>query len=201
MPAERRCNRPRPPQRRRVASALALQRPSAGFTYLLLLFVVAITGAGLAALGQHWQQAAQRERETELLFRGLQIAAALQRYADATPEGQPRQPETLEALLTDARLSPPRHHLRRLWADPFTGQADWVLLRNEAQGILGVRSRAQRSALRRAHWPAGVSGTGGAQPSVSDWVFLAGPATRAAPARAEQGAPDATNHSQTRSTL
>lgn len=125
-----------------------------GFSYLLLLFSLALAGAALAALGSSWQQAAQRSREAELIFRGQQIQDALQRYHDSSPPGQPRLPETLAALLADQRDGPPRHHLRRLWADPFTGRPDWLLLRDTSgRGIVGVRSRARHTALRRHHAP------------------------------------------------
>ena len=101
------------------------QRGPRGFTYLLLLFMLALLGAALAAWGTSWQVAAQRERETELLFRGGQIQEALQRFHDQTPSGQAPLPQTLDELLADTRWPVPRHHLRRLYADPFTGQADW----------------------------------------------------------------------------
>ena len=128
-------------------------RAERGFTYVLLLFSVALMGAGLAALGTQWQVAAQREREAELLFRGLQIRDALQRYHALTPAGARPLPLALDELLVDQRALAPRHHLRRLYADPFSGQADWVLLRLADGGIFGVHSRSQRTALRRHDLP------------------------------------------------
>ena len=62
-----------------------------GFTYVLLLFIVAACGVAAATLGTRWQTQAQREREAELVFRGMQLQDALQRYHDQTPDGQPRQ--------------------------------------------------------------------------------------------------------------
>ena len=157
----------------------ARRRLPQGFTYLVLLFGLAIGGAGLAALGTQWQQAAQRERETELLFRGLQLRDALQRFHDQTPDGQPALPQTLDALLADARRSEPRHHLRQLYADPFTGQTDWVLLRAPDGGITGLHSRSTRVLQRRHGLPAGVgtaaTGTPDGTPPpparASDWHF------------------------------
>ncbi|PTT85495.1 general secretion pathway protein, partial [Pelomonas sp. HMWF004] len=103
-----------------------------GFSYLAVLFLVAITAAALAALGQAWSTAAQRERERELAFRGGEIAQALLRYQAASPV--PGQfPAALEDLLEDRRGPVPRHHLRRLYADPFTGQPDWVLVPEPTQ--------------------------------------------------------------------
>lgn len=159
--------------------------PVRGFSYLLLLFSLALSGAALAALGSSWQQAAQRSREAELIFRGEQIQGALQRYHDSSPPGQPALPETLEALLIDNRDSSPRYHLRRLWADPFTGRPDWLLLREPSgRGIVGVRSRAQHTALRRHNTPPlaqsatpdpGRPTSADPAPQVGDWLFTIAP--------------------------
>ena len=134
--------------------------PRRGFSYLLLLFSLAIGAAALATLGTQWQVAAQREREAELLFRGLQLRDALQRFHDQTPAGQPALPQTLDELLVDRRRTEPRHHLRQPWTDPFTGAADWVLLRQADGGIVGLHSRSARPLLRRTDLPAGVSTPG-----------------------------------------
>ena len=123
-------------------------RQERGFSYLGLLFFIALTAAALAALGQRWSMAAQRERERELLFRGQAIARAIESYATATP-GRPAYPQRLEDLVEDRRGLQPRHHLRQLYADPFTGEADWELIPASppATGILGVRSRSDRPLL------------------------------------------------------
>ena len=131
----------------------------------MLLFGLAIGGAALATLGVQWQQAAQREREAELLFRGQQLREALQRFHDQTPAGQQALPLTLQDLLSDPRQAEPRHHLRRLYADPFTGAADWALLRTADGGITGVHSRSSRPLLRRADLPAGVAASAPAVPA------------------------------------
>lgn len=162
--------------------------PQRGATYLLLLFVLAVAAAGMAALGEQWALAAQREREAELVFRGQQISQALADWRDLSPPGQlvqSRAPLTLQALLVDERVSPPRHHLRRLYADPFTGQPDWALLLDAEGRINGVASRSRRPAQRRV----GVvlrEGADDTRPTVGDWVFMA--ATQAAPIAAPASA-------------
>ncbi len=122
--------------------------PPRGFSYLGLLFFIALTAAALAALGQRWSMAAQRERERELLFRGQAIVRAIESYAAATP-GRPAYPQRLEDLLEDRRGQRPRHHLRQLYADPFTGQADWALIPAPPPmlGFLGVHSQSERPLL------------------------------------------------------
>jgi hypothetical protein len=150
--------------------------PLRGTTYLLLLFMLALVAAGAATWANRWQVALQREHETELLFRGLQLRDALQRYHDSTPEGATAWPTQLEELLADARSHPPVAHLRRLYADPFSGHPDWALLRNAQGGIVGLHSRVDRPALRRHDLPVGVNTGHGPDPKTRDWHFMATPA-------------------------
>ncbi len=98
-----------------------------GFSYLFMLFFVAITAAALAALGQAWSTAAERERERELEFRGNEIARAILSYQKAVA-GRLESPRSLDDLLEDRRTPNARHHLRQRYPDPFTGKPDWVLV-------------------------------------------------------------------------
>jgi type II secretory pathway pseudopilin PulG len=117
-----------------------------GFTYLLLLLAIAIGSAGLAALGTQWRTALQRERETELIFRGDAIAAAIAAYRHAQPD-LPQWPHSFDDLLDDRRGPAPRRHLRRIYTDPFTGRADWLRTPTEDGGFRGVRSRSEAPAF------------------------------------------------------
>ena len=150
--------------------------PQRGATYLMLLFILALLAAGAGTWAERWQVAAQRERETELLFRGQQLRDALQHFHDHTPEGAAAWPAQLDELLRDTRHHPPVAHLRRLYADPFSRHPDWVLLRNAQGGIVGLHSRVERPALRRHGLPQGMSATHGPNPKTSDWHFMAVPA-------------------------
>jgi len=158
---------------------------SRGFTYLGLLLALALGAAALAAAAPSWQASLQRARETELLFRGAAFSEALAAYRDASAEGQPTAPPTLDDLLVDTRRAPPRHHLRRLYADPFTGRADWVLQRDEAGGIIGIGSRAEVPALRRNGVPVPDPGPG-RRVTVSQWVFRAAAPVEAPASAAEE---------------
>lgn len=159
---------------------------SGGFSYLGLLGLLALIGAGLAALGPLWSTAMQRERERELRFRGEEIARAIAAYRDAI---QPAQwPRNLDELLQDERGGTSRHHLRRRYLDPFTGAADWRLLpatgevtggATGTQGFAGVSSRSTQTRLLRSTDDADPRDDGAA-PRVSDWRFLA-PGPAAAP--------------------
>lgn len=156
------------------------RRAQRGFTYLLLLIALAVGGAGLAALGERWSLQAQREREAELVFRGEAIRQAIDSYRAATPEGQPDLPKTLDELLEDRRQPQPVRYLRRLYADPFSGRADWGLVRAADGRIRGVYSRSRAWALRRfdAHGEplAVAAGRGAHDPvRVGDWRFAVEP--------------------------
>jgi type II secretory pathway pseudopilin PulG len=139
-----------------------------GFTYLTLIFAVALFGVLLAGAGQVWHTAAQREKEAELLFVGNQYRQALTSYYERTPVGSERHPERLEELLEDARFPMPVRHLRRLYADPFTGLADWELQRVGGR-ITGVHSRAPGRPLKIAFDEADAAFAG--SESYAQWVF------------------------------
>ncbi len=129
-------------------------RAQRGYSYLAVLFLVALTAAGLAALGQAWRTAAQREKERELLFRGGEIARAIASYQRATPQPPAQSPQSLDDLLLDRRSAQPRHHLRKAYVDPFTQAADWELVMDPAQPgrFHAVRSRSDQLLLL-AHGP------------------------------------------------
>src|SRR5262249_55589670 len=80
-------------------------------------------------------------------------------------------------------------HLRRYYADPMTGQRDWVLVRNLEGGIVGVRSRSELRPIKQALFPEGLAF--GSAVSYGEWRFIAPPPITAASAPAATGAPGA----------
>lgn len=119
-----------------------------GFTYVAALIMVATMGAVAAAFGELTSHAAQREKEKDLLFVGNQYREAITAYYRRTPGAFKRYPHTLEELLEDRRYPVPVRHLRRLYADPITGAAEWGLLRAPDGGILGVHSLSQEKPIK-----------------------------------------------------
>lgn len=144
----------------------------AGFTYVGVLALVALMGIGLASIGQWWQTTRMREKETELLFVGEEFRRALLSYRDSS-SGLGEYPRRLEDLLEDRRLPGVRRHLRRIYDDPMTGRADWVLLR-AGDRIVGVASRSESMPFRRAGFPSAFSDFAQAR-RYRDWVFAAEP--------------------------
>lgn len=161
------------------------RRSHRGFTYLWLLFLLAAGAAGLGVAGQRWSGVLQGERERELLFRGTEIAKALATYRAVPVEPGPEQPFGLEDLVEDRRSPALRRHLRRAYDDPFTGQPDWVLLRDGDGRWIGVRSRSDAPA--RITVDLDLPDKPQRPARVSDHRFLAASHTVAAPAAPAAG--------------
>ena len=140
-----------------------------GFTFFALLLWVAVIGIALAALGQIWSTASQRERERELLFVGAQFRGAIGRYFEQSP-GVKQYPRTLEDLLEDKRFPVVRRHLRKIYLDPITGKADWMVLTRGDQ-ILGVFSPSQDKPLKSANFES-ANGVFAEASAYSDWRFV-----------------------------
>ena len=143
-----------------------------GFTYVGLLLAVAIMAAGLAAIGEVASTAAKRDKEAELLFVGDQFARAIAQYASMSPGAQ-QYPPTLEDLLSDKRVPTVRRHLRRIYPDPITGRADWVLVRGPGGGIVGIHSQSLAQPLKTDNFPKQYESFKGAK-TYSAWSFDAG---------------------------
>jgi len=144
--------------RRARPSMAATTRPSdqGGYTYIGLLFLIVLMGTMLAAAGTLWRVQAQREREADLLFTGRQFAAAIARYYERTPVGQPaRFPAHLEDLLEDRRWPTTTRHLRRIFVDPMTGKAEWGTVLAPDGRIVGVYSLSPSAPIKRTDfgWP------------------------------------------------
>jgi len=136
-----------------------------GAILLSLLVMVVIVGllAGLA--GQSWRSTMQREREAELLWKGLQYRQAIASYHRL---GQ-TFPSDLEELLRDPRAPGVIRHLRKLYDDPMTGDS-WVLIRTPDQKIVGVRSSSEEEPFRQDGFPEELEGFRG-KSTYSEWEF------------------------------
>lgn len=158
-------------------------RRQAGFTYLgmiIFVFIIGMVGAATLKVGSLLQRA---QAETELLEIGAQFSAALRSYAEATPRGQPPQPLSLQELLRDPRFPNPRRHLRKIFVDPVSGQAEWGLVRAGDGGrILGVHSLSQAQPLKLAKFDDRFPNFENKQ-HLADWKFMAAGQGALAPAR------------------
>lgn len=166
-----------------------------GFTYLGLLFAVALAGIALAALGQMWQTAARQEQEKQLLFVGDQFRRALESYHQATPGGARQYPERLEDLLQDKRYPNVRRHVRRIYLDPITGGREWGLVRRQGR-IVGIYSTSRETPLKTGNFPERYKAFEQAK-TYADWQFLAGDTGAPPPGGAGQPPGGSARHSAT----
>jgi type II secretory pathway pseudopilin PulG len=148
-----------------------------GFTYLGLLFAVAIIGITLATLGVVWSTQIRRDKEADLLFAGDQIRNAIGHYYAETPSGTHTYPVSLEELLQDQRWPQVHRHLRRLYIDPMTASTDWQLIPAPEGGIMGVASTSTGEPIKKANF-AGADRAFYMAESYSNWQFVYKPGTR-----------------------
>lgn len=144
---------------------------SRGFTYLTVLFIVAVITAGLALVGEVWETAAKREKEAELLFIGHEYRKAITRYYLA---GKNQYPRSLEDLLKDPRQPGTVRYLRRAYADPFTGKAEWGIVKAPDGGIAGVHSLSDQKPLKTGNFRLRDAGFESAA-TYADWKFIYSP--------------------------
>ena len=147
-----------------------------GFSYLGVLFVVALMGALLAMAGEVWHTQAMREREAELLFVGDQYRRAITRYHAAGAV----YPRELADLLKDPRRPDTQRYLRKLYPDPVTGKNEWGLVKSADGGIAGVHSLSEGKPFKTTGFRLQYAGFEGKE-KYSDWQFAHVPAAAAAP--------------------
>ena len=158
-------------------------RRQAGFTYLVVLFAVALSTAALAAASQVWSHAQQREREVDLLFVGSEFRTAIGLYYQRTPGVAKRYPADLKDLLKDGRYPTTQRYLRKIYADPLTGKAEWGLVKAPEGGIMGVYSLSERTPVKTAQFRL-VDKAFTDKARYSEWQFSYAPAPLAAGAAA-----------------
>lgn len=134
------------------------------------MIFVALAGAGLASYAQVASHAAQREKEAELLFRGNAFQAAIASYY----KKEQRYPTSLETLLEDKRYPMPVRHLRKLYRDPMSGEADWALVEAPGGGVMGVHSKSPQAPIKAANFSLANQEFAKAQ-RYSDWKFVHSP--------------------------
>ncbi|MCU0258777.1 MAG: hypothetical protein MUF56_07110 [Solirubrobacteraceae bacterium] len=179
--------------RTRVRAALcASASRHDGFTYLFVLFLVALLGVGLATAGEAWESHRYRAAEVELLWTGDQYRRALGAYyrnvAGCGAERN-RYPRELAHLVKDPRCPATVRYLRRLYPDPVTG-ADWVIVRSPDGGIAGVHSASTRRPFKTSGFRT-VDRDFEDKKTYREWVFL--DALPTGPVRVgPQGAPGST---------
>jgi type II secretory pathway pseudopilin PulG len=163
-------------------------RRQAGFTYVGLMFAIAVLGITLATVGVVWSTQIRRDKEAELLWIGDQYRTAIGRYRASGGQF----PQELADLLEDKRTAVPRRYLRKLFADPMTGAADWQLIETPGGGgIIGIASSSQDKPIKVAGFSQRDAAFEKAE-CYCDWKFVYAPRAwrnRRAPAPAPASVP------------
>jgi type II secretory pathway pseudopilin PulG len=150
-----------------MSSGERARRSTRGFTYVGLLALVVLIGLLLAAAGEVASTTLQRERETQLLWTGHEYRTAIGRYF----VHKRTYPQTLQELLGSTPDSPVQvRYLRRLYPDPMTNAADWLLVAAPGGGIMGVASSSKRAPLKIARFDESDQQFAEAT-SYGDWQF------------------------------
>lgn len=167
-----------------------------GFTYLALLFAVAIMGAVLGATAVVWHTLVQRDKEQDLLFVGHAYRQAIAEYYEKSPGSAKQYPKKLEDLLEDKRQARLTRYLRKLYRDPITGGKEWGIVAGPGETIAGVYSLSTKAPIKSAKFDEEDKDFNGAA-SYADWKFVpAQPVPAATPAPTPPGQPGATPSGQ-----
>jgi hypothetical protein len=139
-----------------------------GVTYLMLMFVIVLIGIATTAAAKQWKAIVQREREADLLAKGIEIQNALALYSATIKAGRVMPGEVYPQTLADlTRL--PKPFLRKVYLDPM-GPGEWEYLRAPTGGIMGVRSKSRARPFRQKDFPLAVRHFAG-RATYRDWVF------------------------------
>lgn len=112
-----------------------------GFTYVAVLIAIAVLSLGLSTASEVWTRLAYRERLDRLDAIGHEYMWAIAQYYAGTPGIVVKAyPPTLQAMLLDSRFPFVRRYLRRVYANPFSGKVDWVLIRAPDGGVRGIEA-------------------------------------------------------------
>ena len=106
----------------------------AGYNLVVLAVAITVLNILVAKALPLWSHVIQREKEEELIFRGLQYAEAIRLF-----EGRAqRLPTRLEELI---EVKP--RCIRKLWANPMTEDGSWGLIFQDRQGQQLQQPQAQ----------------------------------------------------------
>jgi hypothetical protein len=134
----------------------------------MLMFAIVLIGIATTAAAKQWKAIVQREREADLLAKGIEIQNALALYSATIKAGRVMPGEVYPQTLADlTRL--PKPFLRKVYLDPM-GYGEWEYLRAPTGGIMGVRSKSRAKPFRQRNFPLAVRHFEG-RATYRDWVF------------------------------
>jgi hypothetical protein len=141
---------------------------SGGYTFPLILAILAAMAAGGMRLEVTTNYRLKRDREEELLFRGRAYMQAIAAFY----EEYKRYPGALEELAGDEKKGQ-RRFIRKLYMDPITGRG-FLLIQRRQGAIAGVVSASAEAPFRTANFDKDLPGFDTAK-TYREWRFMAQP--------------------------
>ena len=139
-----------------------------GVTYLLVMLAVVLMGISVTVAAKQWKAVVQREKEADLLARGIEIQTALAVYSAQQKKGRV-VPGEIYPLTLEELTKQPKPALRKAYKDPITGD-NWEYLRDPTGRIKGVRSKSKAEPFKQKDFPPVLRHFDGLT-SYNDWVF------------------------------
>jgi len=107
-------------------------QPARGYTMVALVVIFTVMTIVVAAALPYWSEVMKRDREAELIFRGLQYAEAIRVFQLRFS----RLPLSLDELIETNPRS-----IRQLWPDPMTDDGEWKPVFARTDGGGGTQGR------------------------------------------------------------
>ena len=146
-------------------------RHESGFSYVIVMFLVMIMSLVSARALRNSLTTERRDKEAQLLLVGQAYRQAIANYYQHSPGSNKTFPPSLEAMLLDQRATRPVRPLRKLYRDPITGSAQWGVVRNEADAVIGVYSLSQQEPYKKDGFAPELTGFVNAK-SYQSWRFV-----------------------------
>ena len=129
----------------------------AGYNLVALAILITVMNIAVAAALPYWSGWAQRQKEEELIFRGLQYAEAIRLFRVR----QGRLPTALEELV---EVQP--RAIRQLWPNPMDEEGRWGLLMQGGPSNAGQRGNQSAGAQPATNAGAAAAAGGGSMTAV-----------------------------------
>src|SRR5437899_7165714 len=132
------------------------------------MLAVVLIGISVTVAAKQWKAVVQREKEADLLARGIEVQTALAVYSAQQKKGRV-VPGEIYPLTLEELTKQPKPVLRKAYKDPMTGN-DWEYVRDPTGRIKGVRSKSKAEPFKQKDFPPVVRHFDGLT-SYNDWVF------------------------------
>ncbi len=137
---------------------------SPGYTFPMMLIIVAAMAFGAMRLDLAQSYRLKRDKEAELLFRGLAYKRAIKTFFSKNQ----RYPRQLKELADD-RDSSKYRFIRQLYKDPMTG-GDFKLILGSEGAIMGVVSSSKDAPFKKVDFEKELEDFGKAK-TYAEWKF------------------------------